>query len=303
MDDFQKKLNSIIHGDNVEVLSKFPNECIDLCVTSPPYDTIRNYNNKLNTKIDSLQNYSFPFESLAKELYRTLKMGGVIVWVVGDGVVPGYDGGTTETGSSLKQALYFQQIGLNIHDTMIYQKPFVRFPDTTRYHQCFEYMFILSKGKPKTINFIRDKLNKCYRSNALYGVVRNKRDQNDDLNPVDTFYAPIDKFGRRTNVWLINPEQTTNREITEWNWHPAIFPSSLAYDHIITWSNKNDIVLDPFSGSGTTAVQAKKSQRQYIGIDINLEYVDKSNLILSNYGTIDNEMTNDDGKIINLFEF
>ena len=136
-------LNSIVCGDCVDVMKSLDDESVDLVVTSPPYDNLRTYNG-----------YDFDFEGIAEELFRVIKPGGVVVWVVGDG---------TEKGSKqeqvYRQALHFKDIGFNLHDTMIYQKHNFSNPSRTRYHQIFEYMFILSKGKPKTFNPIKDRKN------------------------------------------------------------------------------------------------------------------------------------------------
>ena len=303
-DDFFKScVNDIVLGNNVEVLAKFPDGCIDLTVTSPPYDTLRNYNKKINTNQPTIGNYSFPFEELAKQLFRVTKIGGVVMWNVGDQTVKGKDGGSTETGNSFRQALYFQQTGFNIHDTMIYKKPGVRFPDQTRYHQTFEYMFILSKGKPKSIKFICDKKNKSYDPHKFWAKERTKRDKDDGAFVCDTFVKTVEKMGRRHNVWEINPEQSTGGDVTEWNWHGATFPSSLAHDHIISWSKEGDIVLDPFSGSGTTAIQAKITKRNYIGIEINQEYVEKSKKRILSYAIPENKIADKNGVLSDFIQF
>jgi len=303
-DYFNSCLNDIILGSNVETLSKFPEECIDLTVTSPPYDGIRNYNKKLDTKQKLIGKYSFPFEELANQLFRVTKTGGIVVWNVNDQTVEGFDGGTTETGNSFRMALYFQDIGFNLHDTMIYKKPGVRFPDQTRYHQTFEYMFILSKGKPKAIHFIKDKKNKSYNPNkSQWARDKNKRETDDGYTVCDTFTFAVEEFGRRPNVWEINPEQSSGRDIKEFNWHPAVFPSKLACDHIISWSNEGDVILDPFSGSGTTAIQAKITKRKYIGIDLNEEYVIKSKKIIENYNVLDNSIKNENGILTDFIQF
>lgn len=301
-DFFEKSLNSVIHGSNVDVLKKFPDECIDLTVTSPPYDGIRNYNKKLDTKQKLVGKYSFPFEELARELYRVTSLGGVVVWVVNDQTVKGSDGGSTETGNSFRQALYFQEVGFNLFDTMIYKKPGVRFPDKTRYHQCFEYMFVLSKGKPKSISLIKDRKNLGYKPNEKWARKKNKRETDDELTICDSFTYSLEEFGARYNVWEVNLEQSKGGDVTEWNWHPAVFPSELAYDHIRTWSKEGDVVLDPFSGSGTTAIQAKKSRRKFIGIELNKEYVEKSTKRIESYAVADNKIE-ENGVIQDFIQF
>ena len=250
------KLNHIYHGDCVDVMKTFPEGVIDLTVTSPPYDNLRTY-----------KGYTFNFEEIAKELYRVTKDGGVVVWVVGDATIKG-----SETGTSFRQALYFKDIGFNLHDTMIYKKDACPYPETNRYYQSFDYMFVLSKGKPKTTNLIRDKLNKKYGSR----VAGTHRQSDGSLVPSSGAKTrrTIKRYGVRTNIWLygIGKGKTTKDEYAYK--HPAMFPEQLAEDHIVSWSNPGDIVLDPMCGSGTTCKMAKLNGRNYIGIDIAEEYVE-----------------------------
>lgn len=244
-----KYINQIICGDNVEVMRQMPDNCIDLTVTSPPYDNLRTYNG-----------FSFDFENVAKELYRITKDGGVVVWVVGDATIKG-----SETGTSFRQALYFKDIGFNLHDTMIWEKPTFTATGSlqSRYAPVFEYMFVVSKGKPKTFNPIKDKQNKRA-GEKKQGTVRQI---NGDTKPQSSLGRPINKFGQRHNVWRISGENSNiNRT------HPAQFPEQLAKDHIISWSNPGDLVFDPFSGSGTTAKMALLLGRNYCGVDISEEY-------------------------------
>ena len=244
-----KWLNQIICGDNVEVMRQMPDNCIDLTVTSPPYDNLRTYNG-----------FSFNFEEVAKELYRITKDGGVVVWVVGDATING-----SETGTSFRQALYFKEIGFNLHDTMIWNKQNCSsIGSMNRYENIFEYMFILSKGKPKTANIITDKPNK--RAGELqYGSIRQK----DGTVRKTSQYGKraIAEFGRRSNVWNVFPAKSPKERL-----HPAPFPEQLAQDHIVSWSNPGDTVLDPFAGSGTTLKMAEETGRDSIGIEISSEY-------------------------------
>ncbi|MBI3335168.1 MAG: transcriptional repressor LexA [Candidatus Portnoybacteria bacterium] len=254
-------LNEIICGNAVDVMKTFPRNSIDLVVTSPPYDELRNYNG-----------YSFDFEGIANGLFRVIKQGGVVVWVVGDETIKG-----DETGSSFRQALYFKECGFKLFDTMIYSKP----PrgavgNNKTYWQSFEYMFILSKGAPKTINLIKDRENKDERS----GDNGTKRLSDGSLLKLKR--AGYSKYGRRTNVWeyLIGRGHSASDKIAYE--HPAIFPEKLAQDHIISWSNEGDIILDPMCGSGTTLKMAKLLKRNFIGIEISKEYCDIANKRLAN---------------------
>ena len=248
------EINKIYNENCLETMAKMPDCFVDLTVTSPPYDNLRTYNG-----------YSFDFEAVAKELFRVTKTGGVVVWVVGDATMKG-----SETGTSFKQALYFKDIGFNLHDTMIYRKNCLTFPDTNRYYQCFEYMFILSKGKPKTVNLIQDKENKC----ANKTITGNSRCIDGSFKEMSGHKnkRAIKAMGVRWNIWNYNTGWKCSYTEDFLRVHPAIFPEKLATDHIISWSNEGDLVYDPFMGSGTTAKMAILNKRNWIGSEISKEY-------------------------------
>lgn len=261
-------MNKIILGDAVEVLKSFDDEIFDLTVTSPPYDNLRTYNGKIKDEITFEDGFSFPFVEMAKELYRVTKKGGVVVWVVNDQVKKG-----GETGSSFRQALKFMEIGFTLYDTMIYHKNGAPFPETGRYSQVFEYMFVFSKGTPKTINLLKDKPNR-WAGHSNFGEP-SKRKKDGDLQKVDKFV--VAEMGTRYNVWYINNGKGFSSKDDIAFEHPAIFPESLAEDHILSWSEEGDLVLDPMCGSGTTLKMSKLNNRNFVGIDINQEYVELSN--------------------------
>ncbi len=231
----------IYHGDCLEIMPTLADKSVDLTVTSPPYDNLRTYNG----------NSQFDFEGIAKEIYRVTKDGGVVVWVVGDATING-----SETGTSFKQALYFKGIGFNLHDTMIWNKG--RFSAIgalkTRYAPVFEYMFIFTKGKIKTFNPLKDKPNKCA-GNVGRGTIRQADGSTKPMSKVIT----IAENGQRFNIW----EQVSECV----DGHPAPFPVQLATDHILSWSNEGDTVLDPFAGSGTTGIAAFNTKRNAILIE------------------------------------
>ena len=250
------QLNTIYCENNIETMGKMPDNFIDLTVTSPPYDQLRTYNG-----------YSFDFESVAKELYRVTKQGGVVVWVVGDATVDG-----SESGTSFKQALYFKEIGFNLHDTMIYMKdnpPPVG--GKNRYYQAFEYMFILSKGSPKTFNpIVEERRNKWNdkRTVRTRPVTRNKAGVFTEKTVMMEGNVKIQ------NVWSYVVGGGSVSEEMFAHEHPAIFPEAMCRDHIISWSNESDLIYDPFMGSGTTAKMAILNNRNYIGSEISQEYCD-----------------------------
>ena len=244
-------LNKIICGDAIEIMRTMPADSVDLVITSPPYDDLRNYNG-----------YSFNLDGIARELFRVMKKGGVVVWVVGDQTIKG-----DETGTSFRQALHFKQVGFNLFDTMIYLKtPRGAVGNNKTYWQTFEYMFVFSKGTPKTINLLKDRENKDERD----GDSGTKRLSDGSLLKLKR--AGYSKYGRRTNVWeyLIGKGHSATDNIAYK--HPAIFPEKLVQDHITSWSNLGDVVLDPMCGSGTTCKMAKLNKRDFIGIDVSSEY-------------------------------
>lgn len=255
----------LILGDSIEVLKELPSECIDLVVTSPPYDNLRTYNGSNDWSFEK-------FKEIAKELSRTLKPGGVIVWVVGDAVVKGQ-----ETGSSFRQVLYFKdECKLNLHDTMIYEKDGCPFPDIVRYYPIFEYMFVLSKGRPRAINLLKDRENKKF-GEKVTGTVRKANGEMSHHTAVKNKSGKrIQQFGVRFNIWRFSGGKNKGTKDEIAFSHPAIFPEKLAEDHILSWSNPGDIVLDPFMGSGTTGKMALKNGRKFIGIERVPEYMEIS---------------------------
>jgi DNA modification methylase len=255
-------LNQLYNEDCINTMSKIESNSIDLTITSPPYDDLRTYNNHIKGNKTEFKGYSFPFEEIAKELYRITKKGGVLVWVVGDATNKG-----TETGTSFRQALYFKECGFDLYDTMIYQKTGTPFPQKTRYNQIFEYMFVFSKGKPNTFNPIMKK-------NVTAGAVRHSRkfrNANGDMIP--SFNGkPVNDYGIDNNIWIIkNGMNKSTKDTIAFN-HPAIFPEELVIKHTITWTNENDIIYDPFMGSGTTAKIAIQLNRKWIGSEIDENY-------------------------------
>jgi len=249
-------INKIINKDCVDVLTEMPCDCIDLTVTSPPYDDLRDYDDTLNWDFEQ-------FTKTADLLYKVTKPGGIVVWVVGDKVDDG-----NKSLTSFKHAIYFQQIGFSVYDVIIYEKSGTGPPHKGRYFNAFEYMFVFSKGKPGVVNLLRDKPNK-WAGVSTYGNVT-RREKDGTLTPKGK--KVINDFGVRTNIWRYNNGKgfTTKDKIA--HEHPAIFPESLVEDHILSWSNKGDIVLDPFCGSGTTGKIARQLKRNFICIEINKEY-------------------------------
>ena len=256
------EVNKLYNEDCLLTMVNMDDNSVDMVLTSPPYDDLRTYNKHLTGNRTEYNGYSFPFEQIAQELFRVVKKGGVVVWVVGDATNKG-----SETGTSFRQALYFKECGFDLYDTMIYQKTGTPFPQKDRYNQTFEYMFVFSKGKPKTFNPIMKK-------NVTAGAVRHSRKfRTADGEMKPGFNGkPINEYGIENNIWLIkNGMNKSTKDLVAFE-HPAIFPEELALKHIISWSNKGDLIYDPFMGSGTTAKASIQLDRNWIGSELDNDY-------------------------------
>ena len=241
---------NLMQGDCLERMKEIPDGSVDLTVTSPPYDNLRTYNGNNALWGEHV------WKDVIKDLYRVTKDGGVVVWVVGDATIKG-----SETGTSFKQAIHAMQCGFNLHDTMIWEKTGSgALGSQLCYGQNFEYMFVLSKGKPNAVNLI------CDRENVVKsGKVTTNSSLTADKKST-TRIVELKPFGKRTNIWRIQPQRKSE--------HPAPFPETLARDHILSWSNEGDTVFDPFMGSGTTGNMAKLLNRNFIGIELDQGYFD-----------------------------
>ena len=258
------KLNKIYHEDCLVTMSNMQNDFLDLTITSPPYDNLRTYKND----IDKTWNKNI-WQDIIKELYRVTAVGGVVVWVVGDATIDG-----SETGTSFNQALFFKDAGFNLHDTMIYDKGYAPNTQKNRYNNCFEYMFVFSKDKPKTFNLLREK--RTTKGNRKSSIrLKNGETKIEERN------LNVDRVLR--NIWHIDNGYNRSTKDKIAFQHPAIFPEILAEKHILSWSNEYDLVYDPFMGSGTIAKICLKHKRKYIGSEINNEYILISEKRIANY--------------------
>ena len=258
------ELNRIYNEDCLEGMESIDDSSIDLVVTSPPYDNLRTYGNDIDKTWGE-----HIWKPILKELYRVIKNGGVVVWIVGDATIKG-----SETGTSFRQALYAMACGFNLHDTMIYEQAGTGAKGSNyAYWQSFEYMFVFSKGTPKSVNRIADILNSAGGKKRGFGSdklekIGTRTERKGAVNPINSV---------RPNVWRYAMGQNDTTE------HPAVFPEKLAADHIWSWSNEGDLVYDPFMGSGTTAKMAHIYNRNWIGSEISSEYVELANKRLDPY--------------------
>ena len=239
----------LMNGDCIEMVRMIDNDSVDLVVTRPPYSDLRSYNGNNEHWNEQV------WQNLILSLYRKIKDGGVMVWIVQDKCING-----SESGESFKQALWAMNTGFRLYDTMIWNKPSPQAPTEGRYYDVFEYMFIFSKGKPKALNLLKDRKNKST------GSISNKETRScREDRKLTGEKRTVPEFSRRFNVWDISRGRNKTK-------HPAVFPEQLANDHILSWSNEGDTVLDPFMGSGTTGKMAKLNNRKFIGIELDEEY-------------------------------
>ncbi len=244
------ELNEVYCFDCVIGMQKIPENSIDLVITSPPYDNLRDYNG-----------YRFEFEKIAQQIFRVIKVGGIVVWVVGDKIKNG-----NRSLTSFRQAIYFQEIGFNVHDVMIYKKRNTPFMRSNAYTNCYEFMFVFSKGRPNTFNPLKTKTVRQGKEK----LVANKK--TDGIN--NKVWGELNPNKTLTNIWeyAVGLGGSTNDKIAFQ--HTAIFPEKLAKDHIYSWTNEGDVVLDPMCGSGTTCKMAKLLKRNFIGFDISQDYIE-----------------------------
>ena len=252
---------NLFNGDAEEVLGKFPDNCIDMSIQSPPYDNLRNYSN-------TNEQWNFEkFKSIARQLYRVMKDGSVTVWIVNDATI---DGGRTLT--TFRQAIYFQEIGFKVHDVMIWQKPNAAHPSPRngkRYSGIYEYMLILVKGKKirQDITLIADKKNKYFNKGGSWGKLTDRKNGNDELVDMGKGkLKEVPEFSLRNNIWLCNLANVD--PLSKKYKHPAAFSLPLCRDHILSWSVEGDTVLDCFMGGATSGVAALQNKRNYIGIEL-----------------------------------
>lgn len=243
--------NKLICGECIELMAQMPAEFVDLVVTSPPYDDLRQYH---------AQQPTFDVAAVASALLRILTPGGIVVWVVSDKTAKG-----SETLTSFRHALQFHDCGFNVHDTMIYAKDNPIPLNHRRYEQAFEYMFIFSKGSPKTFN-------------PIYVPVTTIRKISPDNHHCNNYVRGNSTRGHKSekikgNIWSYKIGMNCSATDKEAFGHPAIFPEQLARDHISSWSNPGDLVFDPMCGSGTTPKAAAELGRRFLGCDLSPQYI------------------------------
>jgi site-specific DNA-methyltransferase (adenine-specific) len=252
------EVDKLYAGDSSELLAKLDDNSIDLTVTSPPYDNLRKY-----------EGFNFDSLAMAKELFRVTKDGGVVVWNVNDSTVKG-----SETLTSFRQAIQFvDEAGFRMHDTMIYHKNSLP-KNHNRYEQDFEYMFVFSKGKPKTFNPIRIPCSYPEKETARKNSFFSKTDEKGRSARSGKKRKPVGKDKIKGNIWKYSVGKGHSTLDSIAFKHPAIMPEKLAHDHIISWSNEGDIVLDPMCGSATVLKMAMLAKRKFLGFDISKDYID-----------------------------
>lgn len=242
------ELQKVYNENCLHTMLRMPSNFVDLILTSPPYDNLRDY-----------KGFNFPFKHIARQLYRVTKEGGILIWIVSDQTING-----SESGTSFRQALFFIECGFRLHDTMIFEK--INFIPLThnRYEQCFEYMFVFSKGKPKTFNPIMDK-SKTFGSITKTDSKKTDSSGNYGMRKRKHKYI-TNEFKIKSNIFKY---ATGNKES---NFHIAPFPEALAAEQINSWSNIGEIIYDPFAGSGTSLKMAHIYKRNWIGSEMSAEY-------------------------------
>jgi site-specific DNA-methyltransferase (adenine-specific) len=264
-------IDEIYNEDCLDTMGRMPDNYIDLILTSPPYDSMRKYGGeKTYHQRLTETGYSFPFEDIALEMIRVLKPGGVIMWNVADQTIKG-----SRTGNSMRQALFFMDNGLFLHDHLIWYKTGTPFPSIYRYRNVWENMFILTKGKPKTFNPILKK-------NKTGGAMRKRRRERNHQGELEMRERVITtkEYGIDDNVWYVSNHFNMSDEMKKYG-HPAVMADEIARRHISTWTNEGDLVYDPFLGSATTTRLAKGMNRHWLGSELHTPYFNIANKIMT----------------------
>lgn len=247
------KLNEVYCGDCVKLMKLLPDSTIDLVVTSPPYDKIRDYNGSIH----------FDLHKTGQEIFRVLKSGGIAVMVIQDQ--------TKNFGKSLTSFKtiidWCDNIGFKLFETIIYRKNGSEGVWwTKRFRVDHEYMPIFLKGKkPQYFNKEPLKIPSKHGGKVMTGS--GSRKTNGETQKTVTRAINFKKCrGTIWNYLMAGDKNPLKRK------HPAVFPDKIPYDFIQCFCPEEGIVLDPFAGSGSTLVMAKKLRRSFIGFDIVPEY-------------------------------
>ncbi|MBR1921447.1 MAG: site-specific DNA-methyltransferase [Kiritimatiellae bacterium] len=246
--------NKIICGDSAAVMEKFPDNSIDMVVTSPPYDSIRDY-----------KGFSADLSKIGRETFRVLKEGGIAVVVIQD-QTKNYG----KTLTSFRLAIdWCDNAGFKLFECLIYKKLGAEGAWwNKRFRVDHEYMMVFLKGdRPAYFNKDPLKIPSKHGGKVMTGggtrLTSGIR--------IATRAIHINPMKCRGTVWAYETAGDGSRLKHQ---HPATYPDRLPYDFIQCFCPEKGIVLDPFMGSGTTALAAKSLKRFYVGIDISQEYVD-----------------------------
>ena len=268
----QFRLNRTHCGDAAKMLAELPDACVDLTVTSPPYDDMGADFVPIPKKgMRKYDGYQWDFMKIAKQLYRVTEDGGIVVWIVAPPTVGGSESLVVEY-----QKIFFRECGFKIHDTMIYRTEGLTM-NHNRYEQETEYMIVLVKGNIATFNPIMVPCKWYGRDSDRTGTRYSEHDEPGTKRRSGKLRNNIHSEKIKGNVWkyVVGGGHTTKDKYTRP--HPARFPEALARDHILSWSHPGDLVLDPFSGSGTTGKMAVQLGRQFLGFEISQKYCDMAN--------------------------
>jgi len=252
------RLNRIICGDNVDILSKFDDEIVDLTITSPPYRNAidydmhvkhgnnpqKNYRGKLSIKVSQ---YIEEIGSVFNEVKRVTRDGGYCCIVIGNEI----NKGTLEPLPALLVAKLNQQ-GWNLHEEIVWHK--------------------VTGGANRAGSFVQHPYPSYFRANIMHEVILVMRKGKNRLRKMEHAFTNIDPnivWKEIVNsVWHIAPVPPGFLE------HPCPFPEEIPYRLINLYSNVDDVILDPFNGTGQTTKVAKYMERRFLGIDIHQQYVD-----------------------------
>lgn len=275
--------DTVLNGDSLEVLSSLPDESIHCCVTSPPYYALRDYgaDGQIGQE-DTPEEYIQRLVEVFSEVKRVLRPDGTLWLNIADTYCKSVKQGAKQKdmlGIPWRLALVLRQDGWYLRSNIIWEKA-NPMPEsvTDRCTRSYEHIFQLSKSKH--YYFDKDAIAEPVKDSTLQrlhgGCSGNgKYSQGVPGQTVQTICRPrkagdipdeaLPTHRNKRDVWHINTGAYSGK-------HFAVFPVKLAETCILAGCPEGGIVLDPFFGSGTTGLAAKRNKRHYLGIEINPDY-------------------------------
>jgi site-specific DNA-methyltransferase (adenine-specific) len=267
------ELNKIFHGESLSLLKELDDNSVDLVITSPPYADLKVYIDNPGILADNYVEWFLPY---CNEICRVIKPTGSFILNINDKVEGGF-----------RHPYVFELIS-EIHkrtDLKLFERLFWNklksLPNKSRFGDRVEYLFWFAKEKGFKFNI--DEMRTPYAEKSIQRmknplIKRFARDEQNQTNKQYKNWEPNPKGALPTT--LINISSEAKRIADN---HVAVYPVELVDYFIKGSTDEGDLVLDPFMGTGTTAVSSKKLGRNFIGFEKQIEYIEVANKRIKDY--------------------